>query len=124
MLAFLSFLLLLLFLLLFLLLPSLLCHGQVCDSEWISPKQFKQTPLGKHIWSTKTSIPLYNSGGNPLAALLDAGSRIPTQSLFEEESGEKHATFVRNDGNVQKKISPWKILPPDDEITTEVRRQR
>ena len=105
--------------------PFVSFHSQVCDSEWVTPDKFKQSPVGRHIWSTRPPIPLYNADGNPLVLLYQPGAHRRPEAEKHGEAGEEYSNDNNgNLGNVQKKITPWTILPPDDEIGIELRHQR
>ena len=120
--------------------------AEVTDEEWISPKIFEHGSLGMRVWSLNASesgcLPLYNPKGTRLA-------QNPGTPYFnyEESMGEQitrrlegkipgprdnEQTVVQptgeasglSSGDVQKKMTPWKVIPPEDEMLLELQHQR
>ncbi|XP_076099114.1 tRNA (guanosine(18)-2'-O)-methyltransferase TARBP1-like isoform X1 [Mytilus galloprovincialis] len=83
------------------------------DDEWISPQQFEQI-----ISIEDSSVPV-------CSAKDDLKSETPGSWRFKnpEKSGggEEDSDLEDNvEGDVQKKIMPWKLMLPDDEVQDEL----
>ena len=116
------------------------CLAGVSDVEWISPDFFRQNALGMRVWNTEHGahgIPLYNCPDSRLAQMscapgLDLEARTG-QQLTELMAGAvpetkkddvREGSMAPQGGDVQQKITPWKIIPPDGEIMAELQEQR
>lgn len=119
----------------------------VTDEEWISSKFFTQGSLGKRVWESSgdgfRGLPLYNPGDTRLAQVSNAAYLNFDESIGEQISRRLagHALNKQdlaktsdaiNETNlsgpqsrdVQKKIMPWKVIPPDEEMMSEMQQQR
>lgn len=122
--------------------------SQVTDEEWISPKIFSQGSLGMRVWSS----PVLEKGSCGLRLLNPTDTRLAKESNgpyfnYQENIGEqitrrllgntinKQGVLQTSDmgnggtpgpqtGDVQKKITPWKVILPDEEIMSEIQQQR
>lgn len=120
--------------------------SEVTDEEWISPNVFTQGSLGVLAWKTSGKalggLPLSNPGDTRLAQVSNApyfnyeeniGQQI-TRRLVGDTVNRKEALQTSEavnggisgpqSGDVQKKITPWKVIPPDEEMMSEIQQQR
>ena len=123
--------------------------AEVTDEEWISPKLFTQGSLGLRIWGSSgkgfSGLPLYNPGDTRLAQISNAAADVIN---YDENIGEQISRRLAGDAinsgqdtvqtsdamnarmsgpqsrDVQKKIMPWKVIPPDEEMMSEMQQQR
>lgn len=129
---------------LFEILPRL---AEVTDEEWIAPTFFSQGSLGMRVWESSGAdfhgLPLYNPEDSRLAQILNGvyvnydesigeqinrrlmgqASNRPDMVQASEALNETDLTGPQS-GDVQKKIVPWKVTPPDEEIMSEMQEQR
>lgn len=119
----------------------------VTDEEWISPKFFTQRSLGMLVWESSGNgfrgLPLYNPDDTRLAQVSNAAHFNYDESIGEQLSrrlagralNRPHAVQTSDAVNetnlsevqsrdVQKKIMPWKVIPPDEEMMSEMQEQR
>ncbi|KAK7505417.1 hypothetical protein BaRGS_00003162 [Batillaria attramentaria] len=90
-------------------LPRLAC---ISDDEWISPDLFSQWDKSWETNISAHSLPLYNSS-KKLAACQPGPWRMKAQVENEEDVCES------TDGDVQKKIIPWRLMTPDSHAEQE-----
>lgn len=119
----------------------------VTDEEWISPKFLSQGSLGMRVWETSGAdfrgLPLYNAEDTRLAQILN-GVYVNCDESIGEQISRRLAGQVLNRSDtvqsseavnetnlcgpqsrdVQKKIMPWKVIPPDEEMISEMQEQR
>jgi len=119
----------------------------VTDEEWISPKFLSQGSLGMRVWETSGAdfrgLPLYNAEDTRLAQILNGVYVNCDESIGEQisrrlagqllnRSDTVQSSEAVNETNlcgpqsrdVQKKIMPWKVIPPDEEMISEMQEQR
>ena len=125
-------------------LPRLL---EVTDEEWISPNVFTQGSFGVRVWKSPekdaVGLPLFNPGNTRLAQISNvppyfnfegnigeqitrrlAGDRVNIQGVPQTRDTGNAGTSGPQSGDVQKKITPWKVIPPDEEMMYEIQQQR
>jgi len=120
--------------------------SEVTDEEWISPNVFTQGSLGVRAWKTSAKalggLPLFYPGDTRLAQVSNAPyfnyEENIAQQIIRRLAGDivnrKEAQQTSEAGNggisgpqsgdVQKKITPWKVIPPDEEMMSEIQQQR
>ncbi|KAJ7394068.1 Tar (HIV-1) RNA binding protein 1 [Desmophyllum pertusum] len=116
--------------------------AEVTDEEWISPKLFTQGSLGMRIWGSsgkalvdyRCIIPISNAAADVINYDENIGEQISRRLAGDAiNSGQgtvrtSDATNARMSGpqsrDVQKKIMPWKVIPPDEEMMSEMQQQR
>lgn len=118
--------------------------AEVTDEEWISPKVFTEGWLGMRVWRSSEDgfrgLPLYNPDDTRVAQISNGpcftygeniGEQIRRRLTGERTNGQNAAqtsdtvtTSELQSGDVQKKIVPWKVIPPDEEMLSEMQQQR
>jgi len=122
--------------------------ADVTDEEWISPKFFSQGSLGMLVWETSGAdfrgLPLYNTEDTRLTAQISNGVYVNCVESIGEQISRRLAGQALNRSDkvqsseavnaanlsgpqsrdVQKKIMPWKVIPPDEEMMSEMQEQR
>lgn len=121
--------------------------SEVTDEEWISPIVFTHGSLGVRVWKSPgegaVRLPLFNPGDTRLAQISNApsfnydenigeqitrrlaGDRVQMQGALQTRSDTgNEGTSGPQTGDVQKKITPWKMIPPDEEMMFEIQQQR
>lgn len=121
--------------------------AEVTDEEWISPKFFTQGSLGMRVWESSgdgfRGLPLYNPSDTRLAQVSSPSYFNYEQSIGEQisrrlaglalnkqdqvqkrDTGNRTSFSGPQSGDVQKKIMPWKVIPPDEDMMTEMQQQR
>ena len=121
--------------------------AEVTDEEWISPTFFSQGSLGKHVWESSGAgvrgLPLYNPEDTRLAQILNGVYVNHDESIGEQisrrltgQASNRPDTVQASEAlnetdltgpqsrDVQKKIVPWKVIPPDEEMMSEMQEQR
>ncbi|XP_012945987.2 probable methyltransferase TARBP1 [Aplysia californica] len=90
--------------------------ASLADDEWVLPQQFVQWDKA---WEDveKHHLPLGNSSGE-LAQCKEGPWRMKAHVENEEDISESA------DGDVQKKIMPWRQMSPDQETEAELASQR
>lgn len=117
---------------------------EVTDEEWISPKVFTGGWLGMHVWGSREHglgvLPLYNPDDTQLAQISNGpyfnygenvGEQIRRRLVGERTNNKNIAqmtdlarTSEVQSSDVQKKIFPWKVIPPDADMMSEMQQQR
>lgn len=122
--------------------------SDVTDEEWISPNVFTQGPLGMRIWKSSSAenaprrLLLFNPDDTRLARVFSAplfnyeenmgqqikrrllGGAVGKQGVQQAMDNVRGHICEPQNSDVQKKITPWKVIPPDEEMTSELQQQR
>ena len=120
--------------------------SEVTDEEWISPNVFKQGSLGMRVWKSSgkdfCGLPLFNPDDTRLAQLQNVphfnneenigeqltrrltGRTIKREDRLQTSDASNEGICKPQSGDVQKKIRPWKVIPPDEEMMSEIQQQR
>ena len=120
--------------------------SEVTDEEWISPNVFTQGSLGVRVWKSSgkgcCGLPLMNPDGTRLAHISNApyfnyeenigeqitrrlaGGAVDRQGALQTSDAGNGGICGPQSGDVQKKITPWKVIPPDEEMMSEIQQQR
>ena len=101
----------------------------VTDDEWISPAVFTQSATGERVWNTAPDphrIPLYNPENSALAQMIRAPRRMTGVEAADRTGAQddKGSAGIPQGGDVQQKISPWSVLPPEPEAALDQDSQR
>ncbi|PVD26269.1 hypothetical protein C0Q70_13939 [Pomacea canaliculata] len=90
-------------------LPRLAC---ISDEEWIGPELFQHWDSSWQMDSSTYILPLYNSS-KKLSACPPGPWRMKAHAENDEDVCES------TDGDVQKKIIPWRLMTPDSHVEQE-----
>lgn len=120
----------------------------VTDEEWISLNVFTHGPLGVRVWKSSPAenaphrLPLFNPDNTRLAHVFSAppfnyeenmgeqikrrllGGTVGKHGVQQAMDNVREHTCEPQNGDVQKKIIPWKVIPPDEEMISELQQQR
>lgn len=110
----------------------------VSEEEWIQPKQFQEKLLGMRLWSSQKcyGIPLYNEDRRLANFVAESynyretfGAQLQCRIRGEKppsstNTPDAESHDIPEGGDVQKKITAWKIVPPDEMMIAELQQQR
>ena len=115
--------------------------AEVTDEEWIFPNSFMKGTLGMRVWKSRRDgfhrLKLINPDDTRLSKLLDAPRynyeerigeqilrRLTGKAIYEKNELQANDVMCRlQSGDVQKKIRPWKVISPDEEMMSEIQQQ-